>query len=642
MTLALAMVIGTVAVAAGTEKTISVTVTQTKSDGTAAEVFAYNGATYVPLRYLSELLGLQVEWDPQDPGVAKLTGEGIILPAQPTSGSYKAGTYTASAQGRNGLVAVSVTFSDTAITKIEIVGHTETAGISDGAFETIPAVIVEYQSLGVDAISGATLSSEAILNAVADCVKQAGGDVEALKAAPVGAVKGEEVLQSAETDVLVIGGGAGLSAALAAAQSGAKVILVEKQAALGGATILSSGSFNAVDPDGLAKTHRTESSPALEALLAHPDESEAHPEYHALDILSTGSYEGNVELILNLTRNALDAIHWSAEVGGVQWTEPRNARGHSTVNNSAVDIVEAMAASLTDRGGEYYVNSRATELITENGRAAGAVVTNANGESVTVKAGKGVVIATGGFSANTEMRASYNTTWESLGPELPVYGSKGSTGDGILMGQAVGASLVDMGYITLKAQAVTGTSIAHGPGSNVNAIFVNREGNRFVAEDEGEVTVIRETLAQTGSTYYMVCDATEAQKQGWSQEELAQAVADGRIYSGEVLERTVADFNSAVKAGGEDSLGRKTWGNTIEVGPFYAVAFSPAVHSTLGGLQINVNAEVLGTDGKAISGLYAAGETVGDIHGMERGGGNTIAEAITYGRIAGANAAAGK
>ena len=141
LAMALAMVMGTVALAAGTEKTISVnpmeltvngqTVTPQKSDGTPAEVFAYDGATYVPLRYLSELLGIQVDWEAESAGVAKLVDvPGFTAPA----GGYKAGTYTASADGRNGKVNVAVTFSDSAITKIEITGHAETAGISDAAF----------------------------------------------------------------------------------------------------------------------------------------------------------------------------------------------------------------------------------------------------------------------------------------------------------------------------------------------------------------------------------------------------------------------------------------------------------------------------------------------------------------------------
>ena len=157
---------------------------------------------------------------------------------------YQAGTYTAEAQGNNGPVKVSVTFSDTRIEKVEVIEHAETESISAAPIADIPEAITTYQSLGVDTVSGATNTSNAILNAVADCVNQAGGDVEALKNVPVDA---EEipVLQSTTVDVLVVGGGgAGLSAALSAAQNGANVILVEKTGALGGNTFICGGAFN--------------------------------------------------------------------------------------------------------------------------------------------------------------------------------------------------------------------------------------------------------------------------------------------------------------------------------------------------------------------------------------------------------------
>lgn len=94
---------------------------------------------------------------------------------------YTAGTYTASAAGRNGDVTVEVTFEEDRIASVSVVGHSETAGISDGAIESIPAAIVDGQTLAVDAVSNATITSQAILSAVEDCVKQAGGDADALK-----------------------------------------------------------------------------------------------------------------------------------------------------------------------------------------------------------------------------------------------------------------------------------------------------------------------------------------------------------------------------------------------------------------------------------------------------------------------------
>ena len=108
----------------------------------------------------------------------------------------------------------------------------------------------------------------------------------------------------------------------------------------------------------------------------------------------------------------------------------------------------------------------------------------------------------------------------------------------------------------------------------------------------------------------------------------------------EALEATVAKFNEAVAADTKDEFGRTTWESAIDVGPFYASSFSPCVHHTMGGLQINENAEVLDVNGNVIPGFYAAGEVTGGIHGTNRVGGNAVPDALCFGKIAGANAAA--
>lgn len=128
---------------------------------------------------------------------------GLAVPAM--AEGYTAGTYTASADGNNGPVTVEVDFDDSAITAVRVTEHAETAGICETPIERIPAAIVENQSLAVDAVAGATNTSNAILAAVEDCVKQAGGDPEALKGA-VESAPAEE-LEDMTTDVVVVGGG---------------------------------------------------------------------------------------------------------------------------------------------------------------------------------------------------------------------------------------------------------------------------------------------------------------------------------------------------------------------------------------------------------------------------------------------------
>lgn len=577
---------------------------------------------------------------------------------------------------------VSVTFTAGEIAKVEITEHAETGGISDPAIADIPPAIVEYQSLGVDTVSGATNTSNAILEAVADCVKQAGGDAEALKAVPAGEKK-VDALQDTTVDVLVVGGGgAGLSAALSASQNGASVILVEKLSALGGNTFRCGGAFNSYDPEGQASIPMTEAlGTTVEKVLAHEDVSPAHaelkaevqkqwdeykasgktelfdsPEWHALQTLDAGDYEGNVELVRALTSNTLETLHWLAD-NGVEWTDEVSTvvgalwnRSHQTPNNSGSDIVAALETNARADGVQIFLDTKAEELIQEDGRVAGAVLTNAEGKTVTVKANKGVILATGGFAANVEMRTEYNQQWEHI-ENLPTNNTPGATGDGITMGKAVGANLVGMGWIQLMPlNSISGGGIS---GYVNSSAFINKEGKRFVAEDQRRDVLAAAVLAQTDQMFYIVCDAKEAELRGMTQQALDYMVANKMIYSGNTiaelaenigvpageLEKSINEFNELVKAGKPDEYGRTLWENTIEVGPFYAPAFSPAVHHTMGGLEINTGAQVIDTNGQAIPGLYAAGEVTGGIHGTNRVGGNAVPDALTFGKIAGKAAA---
>ena len=146
-----------------------------------------------------------------------------------------------------GEVVMSVTFSDTAITNIETVSSSETYKVTREAFNVVPQRILDAQSLAVDVVSSATFASRAILTAVEDACAQAGGDVELLKK-PIEKTPGET--QVYDADVVVLGaGGAGLSAAASAVQSGAKVVVFEKNEWGGGNTVASGGAWNAADPE---------------------------------------------------------------------------------------------------------------------------------------------------------------------------------------------------------------------------------------------------------------------------------------------------------------------------------------------------------------------------------------------------------
>lgn len=254
--------------------------------------------------------------------------------------AYTTGTYTGTGTGMLDKIEVAVTFDADTITGIEVVSCNDTPGVCDAAVEKIPAEIVKYQSLGVDVATSATFTSNGILEAVADAVKQAGGDVDALKAVPVEKVAGEEVKLSADV-VIVGGGGAGLAAALTAAEEGASVIILEKGAAYGGNTILSGGYYQAAHPDYLQyasltdgqkeeieryislepKDERMASWQAkvkeqyAEHLAAGHEYLFDSPELHMIQTYDGGDYLGDSELIEMMCYGDVDSMNWLSDHG---------------------------------------------------------------------------------------------------------------------------------------------------------------------------------------------------------------------------------------------------------------------------------------------------------------------------------------
>lgn len=630
------------------------------------------------------------------------SGSAPVTPASPVAASpslnalYTAGTYTATTRGRNADITVSVTFDAQKITDVQVVSHEESPGIGDLAIDRLPAEIVKHQSLGIDAVASATITSEALLAAVADCVTQAGGDAEALKAVEVSAAAGE--LVSKEADVLVIGaGGAGLAAATVAAENGANVIMMEKTAGPGGNTKLALGLLNACDPERQASLPMTD---ALKSTLQSYLDREAHdetmarwqetvseqfeeylnsgstalfdsPEFHMLQTYVDGDYVGNPVMIEALCSNALDTVHWLSDMGlkfgdqtklgqGVLWQ-----RAHQpTEFKSGIAFIDVFQKTIERESlpVEIFYEVAAQELIVENGRVVGARGTGSDGTPYEFRGSNGVVLATGGFGANVEMRVKYNSIWSNLDERVPTSNSPAITGDGILMAEAVGANLVGMDKIQLLpvADPVTGeTNTRIGNGTSP---YINKEGVRFVAEDERRDVMAAAILEQTDSCCWLISsqknselDENMLNAYGLSREYL---LSQGKAYMAETLEElavqigldpdtlvdTIEKFNAAFDAGYDEDFGRTLFdpNSRIDDPPYYACLRAPAVHHTMGGVEIDPETHVYNTEGEIIPGLYAAGEVTGGIHGGNRVGGNAVADALTFGRIAGLNAAGKK
>lgn len=601
--------------------------------------------------------------------------------------AYTEGTYTAQAQGNNGPVTVSVTFSADAITEVAVTEHAETAGLSDRPIKEIPAAIVAHQSLGVDTISGATNTSNAILTAVADCVAQAGGDAEALKAVEVEAAPVEDI--EATYDVVVVGGGgAGLTAAITAAQQGAEVILIEKAGALGGNTLIAGQGFNASDPERQANTEMSEAlttelksylelDPAdfgafaevLETVKAQINEYLASgsttlfdsPELHMLHTYMGGKRTGldgtviepDLELARTFATNALDALEWAESIGA-EWNDTTSTilgamwpRSHGLSNGNIITILTDAA---TAEGVEILTDTRGNELIVTNGRITGVKATTSAGANVTLHANSGVVLATGGFSANAPMVAEYNNYWPGLSDTMPSTNAPTITGDGIIMAQEVGADLTGMGFAQLmpSSHPVDGSLFSGIWGSAETQVFVNKEGKRYVNEYAERDVLSKAALEQTDGIFYIICDNKIAKDADVEGMEAAGnvVVADTLEELAEKLEIPVDTFvaeieryNSFVDAQKDDDFGKPLFGEKIDEAPFVATPRSPALHHTMGGVKIDTDTHVLSTEGTPIPGLYAAGEVTGGLHAGNRLGGNAMTDFLVFGRIAGENAA---
>lgn len=603
---------------------------------------------------------------------------------------YKPGVYIGLGDGRNGPIKLEVTFSESEIVSINTIEHQETEGIADVPFARIPEEIVKNQSLKIDAIATATMTSNAIVQAVANAVEQAGGDVQALKSMEVAKAGPRETVNRTADVIVLGGGGAGVAAAYSAAELGASVIVVEKTAALGGNTMRSGGYFNSVIPDNQKALEitagqieqienycqmdpRNDTMKNWQEKLA--EEFEAYKDsgskalfdsvyLHMIQTYVDGDYIGNPELIEAFCANAPNSYTWLEDMGfdwkdnsivivGSLWPRSNMSKSYRS-GLGFIDVIKNKADE-KQLPIEYDLEVEAKELKVTNGKVDGVKAIGVDGTEYIYHANKGVIIATGGFGANVEMRVKYNSIWANLGPNVPTTNSPAITGDGILMAQEVGANLVGMDKIQLLiADPVTGeTSTNVG---DTTSIYLNQEGKRYVNETSRRDVLCASTLEQTNSMMYIISSFQNSrldndfintyglhlndlvERKAVFTSDTLEGLAEQIGVDPDTLVKTVADYNAAIDAGYDELTGRRIFNATAKIeenGPYFANPRAPAVHHTMGGIEVDVSARVLDEKGNVIPGLYAAGEVTGGFHGGNRLGGNAISEVITTGRVAG-------
>lgn len=564
-------------------------------------------------------------------------------------GTYTAGTYTGAAKGHNGEVKVEVTFTTDAIAEVKVVEHAETLGLGYGVstapIDAFPAKIVEAQSLGIDVVTNATVTSAAVINAVADAVAQAGGDAEVLKT-PAEKVAGEEQVYVA--DVVVVGAGAaGLSAALAAQELNANVLVLEKSGITGGSTSRSGGKILAAGTPWQEKQGYTDTPEMMYEYLMSFDRD---------DIM-------NEELVMTFCADSAENLQW-LEDRGVQvqdveyihssltpWRVHNTKGGGGQTSGHGGQITAPLTNLYEGNGGQIIYNCRATELITnESGAVVGVKAVMTDGTPVTVNA-KSVILATGGYAKNEEMLDKY----EDFLPNN-LYGTVPATnvGDGIVMATAVGAKNFDapgLQLVYVSYDCYCGINEESG-------LIVSEDGLRVVNEYTYQSHVAT-ALADAKSTcgYYIV-----AKKDGYAvepypmiqwgvtMEHVPHAATIGELadligVDKAALEATVARYNELCQKGVDEDFGKPAeYMIPVEGDEYYAFRMTPGTSVTFGGLEIDVNARVLDTSNQPIPGLYAAGEVAftGLFDAEYPCCGMAIGSAVYYGRVAAESAVEGK
>ncbi len=540
------------------------------------------------------------------------------------------GDFTGTAKGMGGDVTVTLTLTDSKITGCTAEGVDETQGIGTLALDQLPGQIAETGSIAVDGVTGATITSDAIKEAAAAALTAAGLNPDDFKTAVEN--NGEKAEDSTvDADIVIVGaGGAGMTAAITAAEEGKSVVILESQSMVGGNSVRATGGMNAGktvyqdenefgEAAGVEKTLKTaaekyadnETITALAKTVSEQwAEYQANPtgyfdsvELMELDTMVGGKGINDPELVETLCSNSADAIDWLdehgitlhnvASFGGASVKRihrPVDADGKTISVGSY--MIPLLQENCEKAGVQILLNTTANEILTDaNGAAVGVKATGASGETVTVNA-KAVVLTTGGFGANLDMVTEYK-------PELKGFmttNAAGAQGQGIEMATAIGAGTVDMDQIQIHptVEANTAALITEGLRGD-GAVLINAEGKRFIDEVGTRDVVSAAEIAQTGSYSWLVVDQAMVDassviqgyiKKGYTvtgetYEELGKAMGVDEAAFAE----TMNTWNGYVDAKNDPDFGRTSFANKLDTAPYYAIKVTAGVHHTMGGLR---------------------------------------------------------
>ena len=464
-----------------------------------------------------------------------------------------------------------------------------------------------------------------------------------------------------ETDIAIIGSGyAGLAAAAAALESGAgtvRVVILEKMPYPGGNSIISGGGYCSSD-----------SKLKLREKLSLGEDSW---QLHMDDTIKGGANQSLPELAEVMAKKAPDGLNMFIDAG-VEFagTLPRMG-GHSahrsylTVANDGKALYDPLRSLALSKGAELRLKTAVTRIWRASPYApVEGVQFDAGGAVKNLRVKRALIMASGGFSRDVEMRVRYNP---QLTDAYNCTNHKGATGECIRMAQAVGAGVIHMEHIQLFPTANPDTglldkyALAAYSGTGYGALNVDRTGRRFVNELGGRDEVSNVQITSCDKPTYTILNRAIFVALDVAPATIDSGVTAGRVIAAETISSLagalgmpylvstvethngyITGSNRTAAAGEADpEFGKPISAHMIPMtqGPYYAIPQWPAVHFCMGGLRFDTDAHVLGADGVPIPRFYAAGECCGGLHGANRIAGNAIAECIVFGRIAGARAA---
>ena len=531
-------------------------------------------------------------------------------------------TYASTVTGMGGEITIEVTFNQDTIQDINILSDNETAGVGDKALELMCNKVLTTQSISVDTVSGATISSTAFLSAVKETIKQANLEEHFKNKTDSESTTSTYSIENHDYDVVVVGSGiAGLCAGLKAQESGANVAIIEKLGIVGGTSIYSSGIF-------LVAENSNEYETVVNTWLSRNKIQERNEVNKTLvsNMLSVGPDLMEMIKDANVTYEMKNDVYFYPDPSqkAIQNANQIHLASHETKQKGGELLISRLHEAFTSLGGTIYLDTPATSLIEENGEIKGVVSKTDTIEKIFNA--KAVILATGDYAQNEEMTAeicniaSNNYTATAIG----------NTGDGITMALEVGAILDDFqeSMSGIFAPDPYDMPVVGQPYDSYpyESILVNSKGERKVSETAGThdqmIYFVEDGTADYAwvsmdqeiannfinlEEYLNRCASGDKVIQAYKEDSIEKLANDISI-DPEVLQNTIDEYNKMCVNGKDTDFNKDAqYLSAIDDGTYYAIKEYNCTRGNYGGILTNKNGEVIKEDNSTIKGLYAAG-----------------------------------